>query len=482
MVNNLNEDTVKTIQVLKSYLDNSFIRRLLLHSSSYCKKDNKSRLEVALELFSGVTAEACFSCKYIARPIVSRIISRGASSFGVSELKMKERFKDPFWRRGLVSVVKGVAKYGVKSPFTPGAPFVIVWDITSRCNLKCKHCYSVAGSPMPNELSTEEVLKVVKDLADMGLTSIAFSGGEPLLRPDFFKIVKELKDAGIFPALATNGTLITREVARKLKEAGLGFVQISLDGASSEAHDEFRGVEGAFNRTIAGIKNVVAEGLFTEVSCTITKFNLHGVDQIIELCEKLNVNWLMVFNFIPTGRGRFIAENDLSPMEREEFLRKLWSFTKRSSKLSILSTAPQFSRISLQTEGEDAYVVPTHFYNMTLPGKLKGLSEFVGGCGAGRCYASIEPEGDVQPCVFLPITLGNVRKGPFSEIWDAHPVLLDLRDRGKLKGRCGVCTYKYVCGGCRARAYGYFNDYLAPDPGCINNLKYYHTLTSTSTP
>jgi len=433
---------------------------------------------VALELFSEVRDHACFTCSHLVYPIVSRIITRSGQALGASQEAMKDKFKDPYWRRGLVSVINGIVKYGVKRPFTPGAPFLIVWDITARCNLRCKHCYSTAGRPLPKELSTSEVVSVLNDLAELGVAAIAYSGGEPLLRPDFFEILEATRDLGIFPALATNATLINREVAKKLKQVGVGFVQISLDGASPATHDSFRGVEGAFEKTLEGIKNALDQGLFVEVSTTITRFNVNEVDSIIDLCEKLGVNWFMMFNFVPTGRGRFIVENDLSPYEREEVLHKLWSRLKENPGLPVLSTAPQFARVALQMEGVgEVAVVPTHFYNMTLHGRLKGLSEFVGGCGAGRCYAAIEPEGQIQPCVFFPLTVGNVREIKFSETWDTNPVFWDLRDRDKLKGGCGVCKYKYVCGGCRARAYGYFGDYLAPDPGCIVNHGDWERLT-----
>lgn len=469
-------DTARAAQALKFYIDNRYARWLLRRFSSKCRKDGKSRLEVALELFSGVRHSACLVCRYFVAPIVSRIITRSGSALGASREAMEEKFKDPYWRRGLLDVISGIVKYGVRRPFTPGAPFLIVWDITTRCNLRCRHCYSTAGRPSPKELTTEEAARVIDDLADMGVAAIAFSGGEPLLRPDFFDLVREARDRGIFPAVATNGTLITKEVARRLKEAGVGYVQISLDGASPATHDSFRGVEGAFERALEGIKNSVDQGLFVEVSTTVTRLNMGELNAIIDLCKKLRVNWFMMFNFVPTGRGRFITENDLSPIERENVLRELWNRLKEDPELPVLSTAPQFARVALQAEEGEVKVVPTHFYNMTLQGRLEGLSEFVGGCGAGRCYAAIEAEGDVQPCVFFPLTVSNVRKAKFSETWDTNPVFWDLRDREKLKGGCGACKYKYVCGGCRARAYGYFNDYLAPDPGCIMNLKYWEEV------
>lgn len=462
-------DTARAAQALKFYIDNRWARWLLRRFFSKCRRDGKPRLEVSLELFSGVRQSACFICKHFTAPIISRIITRSGSALGATREAMVEKFRDPYWRKGLLSVISGIVKYGVRRPFTPGAPFLIVWDITTRCNLHCKHCYSTAGRPSPRELSTEEVVRVIDDLADAGVATIAFSGGEPLLRPDFFEIVKETRERGVFPAVATNGTLITKEVARKLKEAGVGFVQISLDGASPATHDSFRGVEGAFERALEGIRNSVEEGLFVEVSTTVTRLNVKELHDIVNLCKELRVNWFMMFNFVPTGRGRFIIENDLSPVEREEVLRELWDRLRGDPELPVLSTAPQFARVALQAEGE-VRVVPAHFYNMTLRGRLEGLSEFVGGCGAGRCYAAIEAEGEVQPCVFFPLVVGSVREAKFSEIWDTSSVFWDLRDREKLKGGCGRCEYKYVCGGCRARAYGYFNDYLAPDPGCIRNL------------
>ena len=414
-------------------------------------------------------------------PIVRWAVEKGSKAFGVSREKLLEKFSNVYWRRGLVNVLNGIAKFGVKKPFTPGAPFLVVWNFTQLCNLKCKHCYASAGKPHPNELTTQEAFKALDKLVDAGVNIIAFSGGEPLMRKDIFDVLKRASDYGVFTAIATNATLITRDVAKRLKDVNLGYVQISLDGANPETHNGFRGVPKAFERTIQGIKNCVEQDIFVEVATTATKLNYEEIPAIIDLCEKLNVDWWMMYNFVPTGRGRFIIENDLSPEEREKVLRVLWEKLRSKPKLQVLSTAPQYARVALQMEEEakeksGEIVVPTHFYNPHLHGQLLSLSDFIGGCGAGRFYCALEPNGDITPCVFFPLKVGNIKIDDFKEIWENNKTFLDLRDRDKLKPHCGVCEYKYVCGGCRARAYGYFGDYLAPDPGCINNRQEWNKL------
>ncbi|MEM1545052.1 MAG: radical SAM protein [Candidatus Methanomethylicia archaeon] len=450
----------------------SNIRFILKYLTGRCLRDKERRVEVALQLYTNTRSNACFTCKHIVYPVISKIIKRGAESFGVPEWKMKEKFKDPYWRRGLACVLIGVAKYGIQRPFTPGVPFLIVWDYTYACNLKCKHCYSSAGKPLKDEMGRKEALKVVSILGDIGVPSVAFSGGEPLVRNDIFDVLKLCKEYRIFTAIATNGTTLTRENVEKLKSSGVGYLQISLDGVSPKTHDSFRGINGVFNRVIEGIKNAVESGIFVEVATTVTKLNIHEISDIIDLCRRLKVNWFMAYNFIPTGRGREVVNLDLSPSEREELLKNLWIEALKGG-LTVLTTAPQFARVALiNSKNINEAIVPTHFYSMKLPGKLAELSEFVGGCGAGRSYCAIEPDGTIQPCVFLPVRVGNILIDNFEYLWDNSELLIKLRNKDLLKGNCGVCKYRYVCGGCRARAYAYFNDYMAPDPGCIYNAQY----------
>ena len=160
------------------------------------------------------------------------------------------------------------------------------------------------------------------------------------------------------------------------------------------------------------------------------------------------------------------------PEEREELLKLLWNESKKAS-IEILSTAPQFARVALQEEmGQDSLTMPTHFYNPKLQGQLVNLAEFIGGCGAGRFYVAMEPNGDLQPCVFFPVKIGNILEDDFEELWRKNKLLEELRNKDLIK-KCGECEYRYYCGGCRARAYGYFGDHLMPDPGCIRNKEYY---------
>ena len=225
-------------------------------------------------------------------------------------------------------------------------------------------------------------------------------------------------------------------------------------------------------RPFGFVQNCVEKGFFVNISTTATKYNIKEIPNIIELCKKLNVNWFMLYNFVPTGRGLAIQKNDISPSERESILKILWERLKNDSTVNVLSTAPQFSRVALQAEiAENVKIIPTHFFNPSLSDKLVNLAEFIGGCGCGRFYCAIRPNGSIEPCVFFPLTLGNIKTDDFEKLWINNPVFKDVRNKDKLEGNCGKCDYKYYCGGCRARAYGYTGNYLAPDPGCILNKK-----------
>jgi len=468
--------TTTTLQVLKATIGNPATRTLLKGMSKYCEKDGKNRIEVAVELYTGQREDACLSCK-LTEKIIAKVLKKGAEAFGLTEEELKKKFSDPYWAKGLSSTIRGIAEFGVRKPFTSGAPFQIVWDVTYACNLHCKHCYATAGKPWKDELTTEEAKRAIDIFDRAGVTIIAFSGGEPLVRPDIMELARYAADKGIYVAMATNGTLITKKKAKEMKEAGVQFVQISLDGLDAKTHDEFRGVKGAFDKTVQGIKNAVAEGFFVEISTTVTRYNYKQIPEIIQFGEDLGANWFMAYNFVPTGRGKEIFETDLTPEEREEMLKMLWGELRKGRKINVLSTAPQFARVALQQEKEeDQKIVPTHFYNPQLAGQLIDLAEFIGGCGAGRFYMAMKANGDLQPCVFFPLKVGNILEDDFEELWKKNEVLNNLRNKDILEGFCGKCDYRYYCGGCRARAYAYTGDYLAPDPGCIYNKGVYEKM------
>ncbi|NIO22693.1 MAG: radical SAM protein [Candidatus Aenigmarchaeota archaeon] len=460
---------------VKVWLGNPVSRGLLKFA---CGKTNNgdNRLELALRKCAGEPVKGDWKDD-LAYKIVSFAIKRGAKSFGVPHSEMRTGLKDIVLRRALVNVLEGIAYYGIQRPQTTISPFLVVWNFTHACNLRCKHCYQDAEGFAEDELTTEDAKRVVDEFHESGVVAIAFSGGEPLIRPDFFEIAEYAVRKGFYLSVATNGTLLTDKMVKKIKDSGIEYVEISLDGFEKE-HDEFRGLKGAWKKTCEGIRNCVEAGLDTCVATTVTKRNFRDIRKLLDFVENnLKANRLIAFNFIPTRRGKDIMSEDLEPEEREELQKFLYSkLTDSSCKLNVLSTAPQYARIALEFAG--GATVTTHFTNkaaMGMKGRTKKLGEFIGGCGAGRLYCGLEPNGDIQPCVFIPIKIGNIRKDRLKYVWGTSPVLKRMRERESFVG-CGKCEYRYVCGGCRARAYGYFGDVQAPDPGCINNRKYWEML------
>ncbi len=390
----------------------------------------------------------------------------------------KELLADPAVRRGVVLVFKSIAEHGLTLPPKLEAPFFIVWNFTNLCNLKCLHCYQRStGEALVNELTYAEKIKLVRELDRMFVCGVALSGGEPTIHPHFLDIIAEISRRGMYPAVATNGVALSdTQFVRRLKKLGLRYVEISIDHSKPEIHDKFRGVPGAWEKAIQGVQNCVREGIFTAIATTVTRMNIDDVENIIQLAEDLGVRRIVFFNFIPVGRGYDNYMLDLSPEEREEFLRLLARESKRR-KIEIVTTAPQYGRVVLQeTSGE--LVSPTHFTPALKLGIYKAAAEFIGGCGAGRVYFAVEPEGTITPCVFMPIAVGNVRKDDIHDVWLNNELFNELRDRNNLKGICRICKYRNICGGCRARALAYYGDPLMPDPGCIYCRREYYKFVS----
>jgi len=479
------------IELLKALTQNRISRSILRGFVKRCQSCGNTRLNVALELIAGIRQHACRSCR-LATSIIRRIISSGSSAFGADSEFVVKGLSDSIFRRSLSSVISGLARFGARTPFVPGAPFQVVWNVTKACNLRCRHCYEIAGERASDEMTTNDALRCINTLADTGIVFLAFSGGEPSLRPDIRTLIRHATDNDIYVAMATNGTTLSKvERAREFKEAGLKFVQISLDGASEATHDSFRGVPGAFRKTIKGIRNCVDEGLFVEVAMTVTRHNLAELFDTVQLCRSLGVRWFMVYNFVPVGRGTEILESDLTPSEREKMLHDILDMilSKSSSEdVDVLTTAPQLGRVARMAAEETCAsschssegLYPTHFFNVRLPAQMGELSTFIGGCGAGRFYVTVEPNGDIYPCVFFPhipkVRVGNILRDDLEKLWTENRVLNDLRNKDLLKGACGTCESRYVCGGCRARAIQYFDDYHAPDPGCIRNLAFWKAI------
>ena len=427
-----------------------------------------NKVESALNNYLYGPSDLSFSCR-LSSFFMGLLLKSASYAFNVEEGTVKNYFSSPYTKNVLLVTLRGIAKHGVRIPHVSDTPYLVVWNFTNACNLNCKHCYQDASTKTQNELTTKEAEKILKDLADNGLPVISFSGGEPLVRKDFYHIASLAADYGMYVSIATNGTLITKDIAKKLKDINVQYVQVSIDGSNSDSHDSFRGVNGAFERALSGLKNCVEQKITTCVATTVTKQNKHEIPNILDMAVRYKADRMALYNFVPTGRGKDHLLFDLSPQEREEVLR--WSYKKIHevySDIILSSTCPQHGRIAQQF-ADNGSIVPFHMYSAKLARNTKKLCEYIGGCGAGRLYASTTPDGKLLPCNFMPKVVGDLKKQKFRDIWDNSPILNELRDRSLLKGNCGSCEYNLVCGGCRSRAYAYYGDHLMPDPGCIQN-------------
>jgi radical SAM protein with 4Fe4S-binding SPASM domain len=451
-------------------------KKMLTLSLKKCSVCGRTVLEAALDNYSGKTSRKCNKCSSFYSQVISFWIEFLRRSLGFKRQKVEQLLTDRYARTAVLNLVRSFAHFGIKRPMSLTAPFLVVWDFTHKCNLACKHCYSNSGVIQEEELSTEEALAVVDQLAEAGITALAFSGGEPLTRHDFFQVARHASDLGLYVSLASNGTLLSEENVKKIKEARVNYIDVSIDGASAKTHDDFRGVPGTFERALEGLKNCVDADLCVCIATTVGKNNMSELPGIIDLAEKIQAERFTYFNFIPTGRGKAHLDQDLSPNEREEVLRYLLNRMSVGCKTTILATAPQLARVALQCQGVsgtgEVTMSMAHMQTVKVTKKAVPLGDFIGGCGAGRLYCSISPQGDVHPCVFLPVKVGNLKTKKFQDIWFNAPLFKAFRNRANLKGSCGKCDYKFICGGCRARSAAYHNgDMLNGDPGCLQGVK-----------
>jgi len=386
---------------------------------------------------------------------------------------------NPATRRGLVATVRSVGHLGLGKPQSFVAPLMVVWNFTQACNLACKHCYQEAGRRADDELAFDEQKRIVDILADRDVAMIAFSGGEPLMSPTFLPIVSYARAHGMHLTVATNGTLCTPAMVEAMVAAGIRYIEISLDSVDAARHDGFRGA-GAWDRAVSGIRSAVANpDVKCGVAMTVTRWNLDEMEPMLEWCIAEGVDTFYAFNFIPTGRARDVVDMDPSPDERERMLAILQKYLVEG-RISIMSSAPQYGRACIEL-GDPTDPVNTGHYGYGGGTMTRILAKYVGGCGAGRCYMAIQPNGDATPCVFLPIHVGSFRTDAFETIWN-HPVMHLLRDRDDRTGHCATCDYKVTCGGCRARSWGYFGDLRRPDPGCKFNRDAWNEVVRAAAP
>lgn len=339
-------------------------------------------------------------------------------------------------------------------------PRLIFWELTKRCNLKCAHCRAEAeDNSFTGELGLEKIKRILDNISANYSPILVLTGGEPLYRDDIFEIAEYATGKGLRTALATNGTLIDGTTAARIKKAGIARASISIDGINAESHDSFRGVHGAFNAALNGARLLRDAGVEFQFNTTITKRNVDQIDDILALALREKASALHIFMLVPVGCGIELAESDMiSDRKYEEVLH--W-FYDRSREVNIefkATCAPHYYRIIRQRAKAEG---------RTLSFETDGMAAMTRGCLAGTGVCFISHRGEVQPCGYLPVSAGNVLDTPFNDIWEKSELFLTLRDFKTLKGKCGLCEYKGVCGGCRARAFYASNDFLEEEPYCL---------------
>ncbi|HPF19775.1 MAG TPA: putative heme d1 biosynthesis radical SAM protein NirJ1 [Syntrophomonas sp.] len=356
---------------------------------------------------------------------------------------------------------------GAANGATSGSGPVVVWNSTRTCNLKCIHCYMDSDArKYQDELTTVEAKRFIDDLAEFRVPVLLFSGGEPLIRPDFFELAEYTAAHGIRPTLSTNGTLITREVAQRIKDIGVGYVGISLDGLR-EVNDKFRGRVGAFQAAMEGIQNCVAVGQRVGLRFTINSHNLAELDNIFDFIEEEQIDRVCFYHLVYSGRGNRMVEEDVTPQQSrqamETIIRRALDFEARGLKKEILTV--------------DNHCDGVYLYLRTLqenPAKAQTIKDLIslnGGNRSGIAFGEVDPRGYVHPDQFTQhITFGNVQERKFGDIWTdtSHPVLAGLKNRQPLlKGRCARCQYLDICNGnFRTRAEAVTGDFWESDPAC----------------
>jgi radical SAM protein len=366
----------------------------------------------------------------------------------------------------------------------PG-PHIVAWESTAACNLDCVHCRASAQTaPEPDELTTDEVFGLIDQLAEFskarsGPSIFVISGGEPLMRPDIFDIAAYGAQRGLRVAVSPNGTLLTAEAVGNLIQAGVKRISVSIDGSTAARHDAIRGVPGAFDEAMAGLARCCEAGLGFQLNTTVMRQTLDDLAAVRDLAVRIGAEAWHVFMLVPTGRGKI--DDEVSPAEYEAILNEIYAMTMSSPIPIRVTCGPHFQRVIAQNRRHDR-----ERPNLVRPGNTghgcpgdNGRSSNSGrphpgsldlttrGCLAGDGYCFISKRGDVTPCGYFPVVAGNVRQQSFREIYFESPLFCSLRDLEGYGGKCGVCEFLRVCGGCRARAYSLTGDYLAEEPYCI---------------
>jgi radical SAM protein with 4Fe4S-binding SPASM domain len=330
----------------------------------------------------------------------------------------------------------------------------ISWNITRRCNLACSHCYLDAdfrSGEKVDELSTEKCIAILDQIAAVNPnTLLILTGGEPLLRSDLYKIVREATERGFMVVVGSNGTALTESNVAKLKAAGVQGMSLSLHSLDPDTHDRFVQVPGSWERTVAGLHRLASSGMEFILQMSVASWNSHELESMAAFALENGARVFNVYFLVCTGRGQGMT--DIRPDEYESTLARLYLIQQHYQDRLLIGAkcTPQYKRVVYSHDPDSPH-----------------LKTYLHGCPAATHYAQITPEGHLTPCPYMPIPVGNLLEADFETIWWGAPLLKELRDRDLLEGRCGACEFKRLCSGCRARAYAESRNYLAEDPSCL---------------
>ena len=347
------------------------------------------------------------------------------------------------------------------------APFTIAWEVTRACAFACKHCRADAQhSPHPDELTTPESLQLIDRLSEFGSPILVFTGGDPMMRRDLFELIEYATRCGLRCSLTPTATALpTPERLARAKAAGIRRIALSLDAPTAEVHDEFRQVNGSWERTMRILHSAQTIGLSVQVNTTVTGFNLELLPDMLPFINEVGAVQWSVFFLVPTGRAQ--AKWMITPEQHEQVFHWLYELSKEAPFDIKATAAPMYRRVAIEHRRAEAGAdAPVTFQGAGFQ-YADGLNRPNRGVNDGNGFLFISHKGDIMPSGFLPISAGNVRNADIVQVYRSHPLFKSLRDPDQIKGKCRICDFREVCGGQRGRAYGLTGDYLESDPACL---------------
>ncbi|UCG90286.1 MAG: radical SAM protein [Candidatus Heimdallarchaeota archaeon] len=461
------------------------VRILANHLVTVCPRCNNIPINEVFANARGIQSSFCWRC--VPDRITAKFFLK--SVIQLRDKKLQQFASNTLYTRSVIAWLRGIGKFGVSRPQPTLPPIAIVWNFTHRCNLKCLHCYQDSYSSLdahsyPTELSTIEALKVVDIVTKSGCGSLSFSGGEPLIRDDFYDIAKHTSERGLLCTLSTNGTMIDHTIAKKLISSGVSGISISLDSLDSKFHDELRGAVGAHAKALRGIEVCAENGQFKEliIAVTLTNKNLKDIPGFIELASEIGATRLYISRILPVGRGKALRHLRVTPLGQRQVLKELATefinYAKTGEGVAVMTRGMTYfaPRCAILSNYEifpiSEIVVGFEKRHEEILGSsakklFRQFAEYAGGCATGLTYCGLSPEGNILPCApATDVHLGNILQDGLEKIWINNPVLRKIRDRSQVTGKCGRCTHNLICGGCRVTAYGETGDWLASDPSC----------------